>query len=824
MLKKLLSLTTALILSYSVSDISAVTAADEQKSIRIAVVSDLHYAPTPAEEDIENADKTSLSEKRMISEAERILNQTMKDILRTAPDSILISGDLTLNGEKKNAENLSVKLNDFSSELKGGIYVVNGNHDINNSHAVEFTNGEVIPAERMNTDEFRDIFRNFGYGENSRFFNGKAGDEVRNSGELSYVTEICDGVTLIVLDGGCYSNDKSRQYSAAQKTGGEISPELLEWAASESKAASEKGDLVLAMCHYSVIPHMDQNNKLTAAYSSNYVIPDWQKTAETLADAGTAAVFTGHYHGNDISSYTSKNGNTIYDIQTASIVNYPVNWRSIDITVTEKNGRKSYDIDVDTHFLHEAEGLDLVYNGNEYSDIQQYAFDKFGINKDTITGIADFFSREICYDIKHFDDDTYGNGLQGYLRRYIGAEDMSFGEGVSEKVKQIIAEKLPLETSLNLGDAVASDSDIKLNISAPDISDAVYTADIMLNYSCEIDEQLADVTERSKISLDFSILSSAIDRTIAELQEEIDKSEFTNYSSSDLKEDINKLLADVVNSVVALKVDGTSTAVEIINDAYSVKARGNETTEVDEVVRRMYGEDITPEEMNQKRAEWNKQFTDEEFIDEVVSTALDSVSDVAYNSDYHILSELMTEPFTEDQKPIIYFSDTEITATADGVEIETFSQMSLINSFLSYLLSFTTPAKMLDTAIFLQNGMGLLPKDVLSGYMSDFAQLYLAMTENYGENEDLYFSFEYTPLSAPSKEYKAANRQTKSENPQTQTNKTKSNTIYDCPDTGDGGLNGVWEVMSAALLTAFIAERNQRKNKGVSLRKGRHNV
>ena len=812
MLKKLLSLTTAFVLSIGAANISFASAGDTtEKSIRLAVLTDLHYASAPAEEDMENADKISLSEKRMICEAESIFGQTMKEVLDTSPYSILISGDLTSNGEKKNAEELSEKLSELSRDIDGGIYVMNGNHDINNSHAAEFVNGTVKPAERMNTDEFREIFRDFGYGENSRFFGGKAGDDIGCSGELSYVTEICDGVTLIVLDGGCYSNDKNKQYSAAQKTGGEISPELLEWAASESKAASEKGDLVLAMCHYGIIPHMDYKGSLTEAFNSNFVVANWQDAAETLADAGTAAVLTGHYHGNDISSYTSRNGSKIYDIQTASIVNYPVSWRTIDLTVTEKNGKKSYNIDVDTNFVHEINGTVFEYNGVEYNDIQQYAFNKYGINKDTISGLAEFFSREILYDIRHFDDDTCGSGLQGYLRQAVNAENNSFGDTVSEKAKQLINEKLPVETSFSLGGtgaALGIMSDISINISRPVIDGNTYTSDLTMKYSCGIGGQVAEVTETAKISLDFSVLSAAVDNTIAELQKEIDRSEFTNYSSSDIKEDINKLLADILNSVADIRPDGKTAVAEILNDAYSVQARGNEETEVDEAVKQTFGEDVTLDEMKQKRLEWNKQLTDDTFIDEAFSAALRSISGISRDPGYRVLSGIMNTPFTEDERSIITFTDTSMTAEADGSETDVSGRMSLLDILTAFLPGTDNPGKVTDTAVLMQNFTGFVPKDVLSDFMSGLSQLHLAMTENYSENEDLHFSFEYTPAVKTASPVRVAGKQVITDNSDSQAQKSASDNAYDCPKTSDSSHVAVWlAVLTVSLAAAVLSGR-----------------
>ena len=60
-------------------------------------------------------------------------------------------------------------------------------------------------------------------------------------------------------------------------------------------------------------------------------------------------VFTGHMHANDIASITTENGNTLYDIETGSVVTYPSPARSVTITRTIENGVVKENMDVETY-------------------------------------------------------------------------------------------------------------------------------------------------------------------------------------------------------------------------------------------------------------------------------------------------------------------------------------------------------------------------------------------------------------------------------------------------------------------------------------------
>lgn len=75
---------------------------------------------------------------------------------------------------------------------------------------------------------------------------------------------------------------------------------------------------VIAGMHH---PLLDHNTTQETEFITD-TVADSGELAEALADAGIRYIFTGHMHENDIASYTTVEGNTIYDMETGGMVAY----------------------------------------------------------------------------------------------------------------------------------------------------------------------------------------------------------------------------------------------------------------------------------------------------------------------------------------------------------------------------------------------------------------------------------------------------------------------------------------------------------------------
>ena len=61
------------------------------------------------------------------------------------------------------------------------------------------------------------------------------------------------------------------------------------------------------------------------------MLGDYENTSRILADAGLRFVFTGHTHMQNIEYLTTPSGNKLWDINTGSLVGYPMPIRSVVI-------------------------------------------------------------------------------------------------------------------------------------------------------------------------------------------------------------------------------------------------------------------------------------------------------------------------------------------------------------------------------------------------------------------------------------------------------------------------------------------------------------
>ena len=128
--------------------------------LKIATLSDTHYLSPDLIKDTEDFTTHLNSDRKMFAESDAILTALLETIRQDAPDVLLISGDLTKDGEKEAHEDLAQKLGELKEQIPGlKIYITPGNHDLNNSNAMNFNtqSGEAEPAGRTSQQTYKDM-------------------------------------------------------------------------------------------------------------------------------------------------------------------------------------------------------------------------------------------------------------------------------------------------------------------------------------------------------------------------------------------------------------------------------------------------------------------------------------------------------------------------------------------------------------------------------------------------------------------------------------------------------------------------------------------
>ncbi len=346
----------------------AVTAAqDEIQSgeLLLATVSDTHYYPKALAPHEEDAEYDAFIEKLLTS---NVNYETIDYLIDSAFDSlefaaieqglkyVVLTGDLTLNGEKQGHEEFAQKLQEFENKTGIQVFVINGNHDINNSKAASYNN---TPVELTTPQDFLEIYYDFGFSDAYHTFIDykKASDKqsiASTAGMLSYSVQLDDGYRLIMLDAGHYSADVTEDGTDEHETSGGLTEELYAWLMAEIEDAKANGETPVMATHW----NMSGINYLHEYVLVGFVIDEHYKLQEQLADAGLHYVFSGHEHVSDIDITYSDAGEVMYSIITPTLTEFPAAYRLTSISYDKT--AKSYTADFNTYEVNGLQTFELT--------------------------------------------------------------------------------------------------------------------------------------------------------------------------------------------------------------------------------------------------------------------------------------------------------------------------------------------------------------------------------------------------------------------------------------------------------------------------------
>lgn len=400
---RLLSLLLAVVLVFTLTVPALAAEKPQDMNLRIAVMSDLHYLSPDMIADTEDFEHAFNSDRKLLKESSSVLHEMLERVRADKPDILLVSGDLTKDGEQECHAALAKQLQQLQQDVPGlKIYVINGNHDIRNYNAKNFNtaDGKAVPATRTEPEDFKRIY-DFVYSDPTVIatFTPAAGNE---AGSLSYVARPVEGLTIVAMDTCRYSKENTSNGDDEHETSGAISADLEKWVIEQTAAAKARGDLVIGLEHHGLVPHFDVQPTILPMYLVN----GYERIAQEYADAGMSVVFTGHMHAVDIAAMTTKAGNTFYDIETGSALTYPCPVRFVDLRRSTVGGETNTYMSVSTkthigpiHYTDPATGVAYVID-----DLTEYARE-FGFTTAMLKTVAgDFFK---SFFGKYLPNDTW---------------------------------------------------------------------------------------------------------------------------------------------------------------------------------------------------------------------------------------------------------------------------------------------------------------------------------------------------------------------------------------------------------------------------------
>ena len=216
------------------------------------------------------------------------------------PDVLILSGDLTFNGEKQSHEELVEVLRQIE-ESGVPVLVIPGNHDIDNGNARQYFGEEYSSVDSVTAEEFADLYKEFGLGE----------AESRDPASLSYVYRINKDLAILMLDTNAY---------------GELFMMNSDWVAEVLADMKKQGTEVICVTHQNIMIH-NENNYF------GYQLYDWEELKGMLLDNGVRLNLSGHIHAQHI-----RQEDGLTEVVTSSLMVPPIQYGSI-----------AYDGNIDYH-------------------------------------------------------------------------------------------------------------------------------------------------------------------------------------------------------------------------------------------------------------------------------------------------------------------------------------------------------------------------------------------------------------------------------------------------------------------------------------------
>lgn len=281
--------------------------------VMFAVLSDIHVYDSNLGTTGAAFQKYLEEDRKLLVESEEILRAALERIDATAARFLIISGDLTKDGEES-SHRLVVEYLGAMERTGRQVYVIPGNHDVRNPDALRFSGDTTEPVKNLEPEEFAALYDEFGYGQAME----------RDPSSLSYVAEPVAGLWLLAID-SCDTSANLR--TGKPRTASGFSPERLAWITGVLERAAAGGKAVIATMHHGAVKHYASQDR----HFADYLAENYDRLARLLAQAGVRVVFTGHYHAQDVAVRRWSDGAFIFDVQTGSTVTWPCPYRLVTV-------------------------------------------------------------------------------------------------------------------------------------------------------------------------------------------------------------------------------------------------------------------------------------------------------------------------------------------------------------------------------------------------------------------------------------------------------------------------------------------------------------
>ena len=207
---------------------------------------------------------------------ETALSAFVRMAQKKKPATIIVTGDVTFNGERVSAEKFAEV---FKPLEETQLLVLPGNHDIYDGWAREFRGKKQYYAGQISPRMWRNIFK-------TSYKNAVSVDDE----SLAYSVQLNPDYLLILADSNDYGKEEA---TTAPATAGFLGREQRRWIKAQLQYASENNLQVIFCMHHNLYAHNPAVNK-------GYVVDDYRELRKLLAQYNVKLVFSGHIHAQNI--------------------------------------------------------------------------------------------------------------------------------------------------------------------------------------------------------------------------------------------------------------------------------------------------------------------------------------------------------------------------------------------------------------------------------------------------------------------------------------------------------------------------------------------
>ena len=275
------------------------------QEIKIIVATDIHYlAAELLEPESPFHQALKRGDGKMPHYSPQILDAFLTEVIHIKPKALILSGDITFNGEKKSHIELAQKLRKVR-EQGIPVLVIPGNHDINSPQTYQFLNNRQKQIPNISPRNFWKLYSPLG-AENAITFDKTS---------LSYVYQLSEDLQIMMLDTSQYKKGRV-------KAGGRINEKTLIWIEENLSKSKKTNTNVITVTHHSLLPH-------SPLFTSGFTIENYPEVLKILEKYEVPLNLSGHIHIQHIRRSNETEG--IYDIATNSLIVYPNHYGILDI-------------------------------------------------------------------------------------------------------------------------------------------------------------------------------------------------------------------------------------------------------------------------------------------------------------------------------------------------------------------------------------------------------------------------------------------------------------------------------------------------------------